>query len=140
MRRIPPPDLEALRAKFIYDPDTGEFRFREDSYRRSGKRMILLRRAGDLAGGKPVEGRYRVITIDGVNYPAHRLAWLYVTGRWPHPEIDHIDGDRTNNRFANLREVTHSENMRNPVTMAKIKARADARREARERAFLAASE
>ena len=50
------------------------------------------------------------ICIMRVKYLAHRLAWLYVTGSWPSQDIDHIDGDPTNNRFANLREVTHQEN------------------------------
>ena len=52
----------------------------------------------------------------GINYrlhAAHRLAWLYVYGKLPTTDIDHIDGDKTNNRIANLREVTESENGQN---------------------------
>ena len=50
-------------------------------------------------------------------FSAHRLAWLYVTGDWPVGVIDHINGDRTDNRFENLRDVTqktNSENLRGP--------------------------
>lgn len=43
----------------------------------------------------------------------HRVIWALVTGEWPTDEIDHIDGDRTNNRFANLRSVPREINMRN---------------------------
>jgi hypothetical protein len=48
--------------------------------------------------------------LTGVLYREHRLAWLYMTGEWPTHEIDHINGDRVDNRFCNLREATASEN------------------------------
>nr|WP_175479900.1 HNH endonuclease signature motif containing protein [Paracoccus homiensis] len=44
---------------------------------------------------------------------AHRVAWAVIHGRWPNGEIDHINGDRSDNRLANLREVTKRENHRN---------------------------
>lgn len=44
---------------------------------------------------------------------AHRLAWLYVHGRWPDGLIDHKNGDRADNRFDNLRDVAHRVNMQN---------------------------
>lgn len=44
---------------------------------------------------------------------AHRVAWAFVTGVWPGDQIDHIDGDKTNNRFANLRDVSQTVNMQN---------------------------
>lgn len=56
---------------------------------------------------------YRRINVDGVKYYEHRLVWFYMTGEWPKNQIDHIDGDRLNNRFANLREATPCENARN---------------------------
>lgn len=43
----------------------------------------------------------------------HRAAWLLMTGKWPERELDHIDGGRGNNRWLNLREATHQENMQN---------------------------
>ena len=43
----------------------------------------------------------------------HRLIWFWVTGRWPDHQVDHADGNRTNNRWANLREATFSQNIVN---------------------------
>lgn len=82
-----------------YDPETGEFRRRVS--RGNGVR------AGSGASGIDSYG-YIQIRIDGVRYKAHRLAWLIVTGAWPKGEIDHINGVRSDNRFANPRDVSHS--------------------------------
>ena len=67
---------------------------------------------GLRAGG--VKGRYRYITIDGVNYLEHRVIWAMVHGSIPlGKEIDHIDRDRYNNRLENLRLVLRRENVLN---------------------------
>jgi hypothetical protein len=55
---------------------------------------------------------YIVIPVDGKQYPAHRLAFLYCTGEMPE-EIDHANGCRSDNRFANLRSCTRSQNNAN---------------------------
>lgn len=68
--------------------------------------------AGTVAGCFDANG-YRLIKIAKVIYKAHRLAWLYKTGRWPKHQIDHINGKRSDNRFANLRDVTGSVNKQN---------------------------
>ena len=52
------------------------------------------------------------VSVNNCKYKSHRLAWFYVHGRWP-VNIDHIDGNPQNNRFANLREASQSENMQN---------------------------
>lgn len=57
--------------------------------------------------------------IDGRNYLAHRVGWLLIHGEWPSHEIDHINGNRADNRIANLRPATKIENMHN-VRMRKI--------------------
>jgi len=67
---------------------------------------------GTTAGGIKIEGYCR-IKLDGKFYYAHRLAFLYIVGRWPSPEIDHIDGNRSNNSWRNLREATSSINKQN---------------------------
>ena len=67
---------------------------------------------GTIAGHRGKRG-YITIGIEGTNYGAHRLAWFYVHKSWPENEIDHIDHNRSNNIFSNLREVTSLENQRN---------------------------
>lgn len=70
-------------------------------------------KAGRIAGSiNPTHG-YLGISVDGRVYRAHRLAWLYVHGRWPVDQIDHIDGDKLNNRIANLREATATQQQHN---------------------------
>lgn len=68
--------------------------------------------AGDVAGCRTSRG-YSVLAVDGVLYRAHRLAWFYVTGAWPQGEVDHINGQRADNRFLNLRVVTGAINSQN---------------------------
>ena len=90
-----PSDLsqEKVRELLQYESDTGRFFWRND---------------GSEAGTYTLG--YRAIRINGRRYFAHRLAWLYVCGRWPRDQIDHIDRDKSNNRIANLREATASQN------------------------------
>jgi len=94
---------EHLRELLYYNPETGEFTWRVSCRGTS---------AGDMAGSSGSEGR-RHIVIGYARYKAHRLAWLYVYGEFPKKLIDHINGDPTDNRIANLREATMSENLHN---------------------------
>ena len=68
--------------------------------------------AGKRAGGRTSSGYIRVI-LCGRPFQAHRLAWFYVHGSWPEHEIDHVNGVRDDNRLANLREATPSQNQAN---------------------------
>lgn len=99
----------ALREKLIadwhYNPETGAFT-RRRAVGRHGRHMV-----GTVARTRTSHG-YVVIRIDGKIHGAHRLAWLYAHGEWP-TVIDHINGDRADNRIANLRNVTQTENMQN---------------------------
>lgn len=97
---------ERLRELVIYDQLTGAFTWKPRPRVRAGK----------VAGTTKEDGRV-YICVDGQDYRAHRLAWLYMTGEWPILEIDHRDGNANNNAFANLREVdssTNKENTRHP--------------------------
>ena len=69
-------------------------------------------KVGNVAGSRRRNG-YVEMSIDGRRYYAHRLAFLYMTGSFPKNQVDHIDGDPSNNRWKNLREATGSENMCN---------------------------
>lgn len=62
---------------------------------------------------------YVYIMIDGKDYSAHRLAWFYVHGVWPKEQLDHINGNHSDNRIENLREATQSQNMANKKTTNK---------------------
>jgi hypothetical protein len=108
----PEPKLtaERLREILYYDPGTGVFRYRRN---RGGGKL-----KGDIAGfispkSDANGGGYRIIAIEGREYGAHRLAWLYMTGAWPTGRVDHKNTIRDDNRFDNLREATHSQNMAN---------------------------
>lgn len=99
---------DRLRAIMNYDLTTGVFTW---LCRKGGTAC-----KGATAGTIEINGYLR-IGIDRHIYRAHRLAWLYVHGVWPTGEIDHIDGDKANNRIENLRDVsrmTNQQNMRGP--------------------------
>lgn len=81
--------VEWLRATYHYDPETGIF-----TSRRSGERVGSMNDRG-----------YMRLRIKGHWCKLHRLAWFYVTGTWPGEQIDHINGNRADNRWANLREA-----------------------------------
>lgn len=95
---------EYLREHFSYDCSTGLFTRLKDSNNQC--------KAGDTAGFQRHDG-YFTIWMLGRSYLNHRLAWLYVHGAWPKGQIDHMDGNPSNNRIANLRDVTMAENNQN---------------------------
>jgi len=66
------------------------------------------RSVGDIAGSLSLG--YVVIGIDKKIYKAHRLAWLYVYGEFPKEQLDHINGNKEDNRICNLREANQSQN------------------------------
>lgn len=97
---------DRLRELLHYDPETGAFTW----LRQRGKGKI---KPGTPAGGICKRFGYVFIRADDGLYRAHRLAWLYMTGAWPLESIDHIDRDKANNRWSNLRAATPAENGQN---------------------------
>jgi hypothetical protein len=92
-------EYEALIQKLEYCPDTGVFTWKSGRFK------------GMQAGSVNSHG-YRYVKIAGRIYKCHRIAMLFHLGRWP-SIVDHINGDRLDNRIANLREVTQSQNRMN---------------------------
>lgn len=116
------PSVELLRQLLRYEPDTGKLfwlardahHFVDGTYSAGRKaRAWNARYANTEAFTDIGSHRYPNGSIDGVLYLAHRVIWAMKTGEWPEFEVDHIDGDRTNNRWVNLRSVTHAVNLRN---------------------------
>lgn len=104
---------ERLKELLNYDPETGIWKWRVDRY--AGEyHSVLKARKGDVAGTPKRQGRwtYRKISVEGRSYRSGRLAYFYVTGNFP-DIIDNIDGDGTNDRWANLRPCTIAQNSRN---------------------------
>ena len=97
---------ERLRALMHYDSGTGEFHWIVN---------ISNVKAGSFVGTQSKDDGYIRTSISGKRYLLHRLAWLYVNGGWPSKQIDHINGNRSDNRFSNLREASNAQNCQNIV-------------------------
>lgn len=103
-----------LKELLSYDKDTGIFRW----VKRPGMRVNI----GDIAGSAQDSRSEAIrIHISKRRYFASRLAWLYMTGILPKCEIEHINGDVSDNRFINLREVTRTENNKNTSLLSNNK-------------------
>jgi hypothetical protein len=88
-----------------YNPETGQLTWK-------GEPCVLKRVRGKSATSLHGEG-YRAISVAGKMYLAHRVIWHMVHGKWPKEDLDHVNGDRSDNRLINLREASRQENLRN---------------------------
>lgn len=104
-----------LKEALIYSPSSGEFvwkkrplsHFKSSRAHKAWNSRLFGKRAEHLDSRGHLQ-----IKINGKKYGAHRLAFLYVTGSVP-KTVDHIDRNKTNNAFENLRECNRSQNAAN---------------------------
>jgi hypothetical protein len=104
---LPSPDY--LRERLAYDSETGQLIWRVN---KNARPSWNSRWAGQPAFTANTEG-YRTGRLGGKQYLAHRVIWAIVNGQWPRGQLDHINGDRQDNRISNLRVVDNTENARN---------------------------
>lgn len=106
------PDL--LRELFRYEPETGKLfwlpREPKPGQDRAKVASWNTKHAGREAFTADCGMGYKQGAVNGKNYRAHRVVWAITFGRWPDAMIDHINGDRADNRISNLREVTAAQN------------------------------
>jgi hypothetical protein len=98
------PKLTTERANHLlsYNPSSGNFTWKVSQ----GK----VKEGADVG---TIQHGYKKATIDKEQIKLHRLAWFITYGVWPSGQIDHIDGDKLNNKISNLRDVSMSVNMQN---------------------------
>ena len=101
----PTPPCSLLLERLSYDQETGFLTWKETSG--SGRNRHANEKASCLKHG------YLYIKFDGVRYPAHRVIWKMMTGEDAPCQIDHINRDKTNNKWKNLRSVTAKQNCEN---------------------------
>lgn len=97
------PSIQELRRLFAYDGTTGALTRRVSTARNV--------KAGDAVG--TLMHGYLYARVEGRMQAVHRIVWAMVSGEWPQAMVDHIDGDRANNRFSNLRLADASLNGQN---------------------------
>jgi HNH endonuclease/AP2 domain len=95
---------EQLKALLNYNQDTGVFTWLVSAG---------SSRRGDVAGSCHKTIGYIYVRVGKARYLAHRLAFMWMTGVWPEREVDHINGNRSDNRWINLRQVAPQGNMQN---------------------------
>lgn len=114
-RQLPSP--EVLRQLLRYEPETGQFFWKERGPEWFSAEIYQKAFNTRYAGAEALTGRdkfgYLSGSVQNCSVKAHRVAWAHFYGVWPACEVDHINGDKSDNRIDNLRDVTRSVNGRN---------------------------
>jgi len=114
------PSPELLRQLLRYDPETGKLWWLPRSLGMFWAEPELKRWNAHYANQEAFVASsdgYRLGHIFNRTYRAHRVIWAMQTGVWPSEQVDHINGDRSDNRWINLRSATGSENSKNRKSM-----------------------
>jgi len=106
------PEKQALNEKSIlerlkYDPSTGSLTWVNKTH------------ASGVPAGSIGKDGYIGVMVNRYRFTAHRICWFLHYGVWPSNAIDHLNGNRSDNSIANLRDVTHTSNQRNRATQRK---------------------
>ena len=101
------PSPEYLRQRLTYEPETGRLIWRHNE---AMPNYWNARFANTVAGNVDSGHGYYTIGINGVKHRMHRVIWAMAHGYWPKRHIDHVDGNKLNNRIDNLRDVESQEN------------------------------
>ena len=108
---------EVARDLLRYEPETGKLYWKERDakwFKEENQSEDWNRRyAGEKTGESKSKDGYNQICLLNTHYKKHRVIWLIEYGLWPKGQIDHINGDKCDNRLENLRQVSPSENSRN---------------------------
>ena len=104
-------EIDEVVSSFLYNEETGEIT--RTKFRGLPSNIKTLQQAS--------KSRYPMIRFNGKSYTAHRIAWVLKTKDYPEFDIDHINGNKWDNRWCNLRIATRSQNCQNKQIYAKSK-------------------
>ena len=108
---------EIVKEFMNYDPETGilTWKHRDRKWCKDERSYNSWNTShyNKICGSIHPNSGYNNIRIFNKTYRTHRIIWLYVYGTWPNDQLDHINGNRQDNRLCNLRECTNSENQQN---------------------------